>query len=198
MHSNIINDEKFGSFKCLILKYRRGDQIIQSFCRVGSPQEIRSPLFNLSKFWKPLKSTAELYRIHWNLMNDKKFGSFKCLILKYRRGDQIIQPFCRIGCLQEIRSPLFKVRKTDKSTAEWRRKRLNLINDEELESFKCLILKYRRGDQILQPLCRIGSPQEIGSPLLNLSKFSKTDKTTAESCRMHWNGMTKNLGLSNV
>ena len=35
------------------------DQIIQAFCRIGSSQEIRTPLFNLRKFQKPEKSTAE-------------------------------------------------------------------------------------------------------------------------------------------
>ena len=111
--------QKFGSFKCLTLKYRREDQKIQPFCRVGSPQEIRSPLFNLSKFWKPQKSIAELYRMHLNLMNDKKFGSFKCLMLKYRRGEQIIQSFCRIGSLQEIRSPPLQVEETFKNCQKY-------------------------------------------------------------------------------
>ena len=45
-----MNDEEFGSRKLLKLKYRRGDQIIQTFCKIGSSPEIRSPLFNLRKF----------------------------------------------------------------------------------------------------------------------------------------------------
>ena len=165
-------------------------------------QEITSPLFNLGKFSKTEKTTAESGRMHLNLINDEKFGSFKCLIWKYRRGDQIIQPFCRIGSFQEIRSSLFssrKLSKTDKSTAESCILHLNLINDEEFGSFKCLTLKYRRGDQRIQPFCRIGSPQKIISPLFNLSKFWKFDKSTADSCRMHWNIINdKNLGPSNV
>ena len=59
-----MNDEEFDSVKFLELKYRRGDQIIQPFCRIGSPQEIRSPLFNLMSFQKAEKSTAESYRMH--------------------------------------------------------------------------------------------------------------------------------------
>ena len=50
-----MNDEEFGSFKFLKLKYRRGEQIIQLFCRIGFPEEIRSPLFNLKKFQKAKK-----------------------------------------------------------------------------------------------------------------------------------------------
>ena len=111
MHWNLMNGKEFGSFKLLKLKCRRGDQIIQLFYRIGSPQEIRSPLFNLGKFQKPQKSTAESYRMHWNLMNDQEFGSLKFLKLKYRRVDQIIQLFCRIGSHKEIRSTLFNFRK---------------------------------------------------------------------------------------
>ena len=192
MHSNLMNDEEFGSFKFLKLKYRRGDQIIQPFCRIGSPQEIRSPLFNLMNFQKAEKGTAESYKMHWNLMNDKEFGSFKLLKLKYRRGDQIIQTFWRIGSPQEIRSPLFNLmnfQKPEKNTAESCRMYWNLMNDKEFGSFKLLKLKYRRGDQIIQPFCRIGSPQEIRSPLFNLMNFQKAEKGTAESYKMHWNLM---------
>ena len=67
-----------------------GDQIIQQFCRIGSPQEIRSPIFNLRKFENIEKSTSESCRMHSNLLNDKEFGSLKFLKLKYRRGEQII------------------------------------------------------------------------------------------------------------
>ena len=88
-----------------------GDQIIQSLYRIGSPQEISSLLFNLRKFLKYEKNTAELRRMKSNLMNNKEFGSFKFLKLKYRMGDEIIQPFCRIGSHQEIRSHLCNLKK---------------------------------------------------------------------------------------
>ena len=190
MHWNLLDDEDFGSLKFLKLKYRRGAQIIQPFCRIGSPQEIRSPLFNLRKFKKIEKTTNESCRMYWNLPNHEEFGSIKFLTLKYRRGDQIIQPFCRIGSPQEIRSPLFYLRKfekTEKNTAESCRMHWNLLDDEDFGSLKFLKLKYRRGAQIIQPFCRIGSPQEIRSPLFNLRKFKKIEKTTNESCRMYWN-----------
>ena len=79
---NLMNDVKFGSFKFMELKYRRGDQIIQPFCRIGSPQEIRFPLSNLRKFQETEKSTGESCSTHWNLMNDEEFGSFKFLKLQ--------------------------------------------------------------------------------------------------------------------
>ena len=88
------------------LKYTRGDQIIQPFCRIGSPQEIRFPLFNLRKFQKAEKRTAESCRIHWNLLDGKEPGFLEFLKLKYRKGDQIIQPFCRIGSPKKLGPPL--------------------------------------------------------------------------------------------
>ena len=44
-----MNDEESGSFKFLKLKYRKGDQTIQLLCKTGSPQEIRSTIFNFKK-----------------------------------------------------------------------------------------------------------------------------------------------------
>ena len=44
MHWNLINDEEFGSIKLLKLKYKKGDQIIQSFFKIGSPQKLAPPL----------------------------------------------------------------------------------------------------------------------------------------------------------
>ena len=170
------------------MKHRNGDQIIQPFCRIGFPQEITSPLHNLKKFQKLEKTTAESCRMHWNLINDKEFGSLKFLKLKYRRGDQIIHPFCRVGFPQEIRSPLFnltKFQKAEKSIVESCRMDWNLMNDEEFGSLKFLKLKYRRGDQLIQPFCRIGSAEDVRSLLFTLTKFQKADKSIAESCRMH-------------
>ena len=189
---NLMNDKEFASLKCLILKYRTGDQIIQTFCTIASPKQVRCPLFNMSKFSKSDKSTAQSCRTHWNLMNDKDFGSFKWLILKYRREDQVIQMFCRIGSPQQITSPLFNFRKfskIDKSAAESCRMHWNLLNEEELMSFKSLILKYIRGDQRIKPWCRISWPGQIKSNHFSLRKFSKTDKSTAELCRAQWNLM---------
>ena len=190
MHWNLLDDEEFGWLKFLKLKYRRGYQIIQAFCRIGSPKKFCAPSFNLRKFEKTEKSTAELCRIHWNLLHEEEFGSLKFLKLKYRKGDQIIQPFCRIGSPHEIRSPLFNFRKfekTEKSTAESCRMHWNLLDDEEFGWLKFLKLKYRRGDQIIQAFCRIGSPKKFCAPSFNLRKFEKTEKSTAASCRMHWN-----------
>ena len=67
--------------------------------------EIRSPLFNLEKFQDSEKSTPESCRIHSNLVNDNEFGFTKLLKSKYRRGDQIIQTFCKIGSPQKLAPP---------------------------------------------------------------------------------------------
>ena len=170
MDWHLINDEEFGSKTLLKLKNRRGDQIIPTFCKIGSPPppEIRSPLFNLYKFQDSSKSSPESCRIHWNAMSDEEFGSIKLLKFKYRRGDQIIQTFCKIG------SPLFNLRKfhnTEESLPDSCRMDWNLINDEEFWSKKLLKLENRRGDQIIQTFCKIGSPKKSAPPLFNLRKF---------------------------
>ena len=51
MHWNLMNDEEFEPVKLLKLKCRRVDQIIQTFCKIGSPLKFGPPpLFNLYKF----------------------------------------------------------------------------------------------------------------------------------------------------
>ena len=98
-----MNDKEFGSIDLLRLKYKRGDQIIQPFCKIGSLQKLDPPLCNLCKFENPERSNPESYKMHWNLMNDKDIGSEKLLNLKYRRGgDQIIQTFWKIGSPQKL------------------------------------------------------------------------------------------------
>ena len=65
----------------------------------------------------------------------------------------------------------------------------HIMNDKEFLSLKVLKAKYRRVDQIIQPLCRIDSHQEIRSPFFNFWKFLKSNKSTPESCRIYWNLM---------
>ena len=72
------------------------------FLQIWLPPETGSLLFNLSKFDDSGKGTPESCRMHWNLMNDEKFGCIKLLKLKYRMGEQIIQTFCRIGSTQKL------------------------------------------------------------------------------------------------
>ena len=102
MHRNLMNDQKFGFIKLLKLKYRMGDQIIRTFCKIGSLQKIRSSLFNLQKLEDSEKSTPESCRMDWNLMHHEEFGSRKLLKWKYRRWDEIIQLFCKIGSPQKL------------------------------------------------------------------------------------------------
>ena len=84
-------------------------------------QEIRSPLFNYWKFQDYDKGTPESCRMHCNLMNDEECQFLKLLKLKYRKGEQIIQTFCRISYPQEIKSPffnLYKFKNPEKSAPE--------------------------------------------------------------------------------
>ena len=89
----------------LKFKYRSGGPNNSDFLQNWFPLEIRSPLFNLKKFQDFQKSTPPSCRMHGDLMNDDEFGSIKLLKLKYRRGDQIIQTFCKIGSPQKLGPP---------------------------------------------------------------------------------------------
>ena len=43
MHWNLMNGDEFGSIKLLKLKYKKADPIIQTFCKIGSPQKLGPP-----------------------------------------------------------------------------------------------------------------------------------------------------------
>ena len=112
--------------------------------------------------------------MHWNLMNDKVFGSKELLRLKYRRGDQIILTFCKIGSLQKLGPPSFICRNFKtlrKVLPNKTKKNWNAMNYEEFGSGKLLKLKYRRGDQVIQTFCRIGSPRKLDPPSLICRNF---------------------------
>ena len=50
------------------------------------------------------------------------------------------------------------------------------MNDEEFRSFHILKLKNRMGDQIIQTVCRIGSPQKLGTLFLICKTFNSLRK----------------------
>ena len=59
------------------------------------------------------------------------------------------------------------------------------MNDEEFWSKKLLKLENRRGDQIIQTFCKIGSsPQKLGPPSLICRNFKTLRKVllNAEEC----------------
>ena len=61
-----MNDEKFESLKLLKLKYRRGDQIIQTFYKIGSDQKLGPPSLicrNFKNLRKILMNHAECIEI---------------------------------------------------------------------------------------------------------------------------------------
>ena len=81
-----MNDKEFGSLNLLKLKYRRGEQIIQTFCKSGSNQKLRPrSLFcrNSKALRKVLLNRVERIEIYRMM---KKFGSsnFKIEIKKRR------------------------------------------------------------------------------------------------------------------
>ena len=121
-----------------------GTKLFSRSAELVPTKKLGPPLFNLKKFQKIEKSTGESCRTYWNLMNDEEFESLKFLELKCRRGEQIIQLFCRIGSTEEIRSRLFNLRKfqkIEKSAGVSCRTHSNLMNDKEFGCFNFLKLK---------------------------------------------------------
>ena len=72
--------------------------ILQNWCR----PKIRSTFLNLLKFHESEKSLRDLCRMDWNLMNEKESGSKELLRLKYRKRDQRIQTFSKIGFPEKL------------------------------------------------------------------------------------------------
>ena len=59
-----MNDEDSGSMKLLKLKHRRADEIIQTFCRIGSTQKLGPPSLICGNF----KSLAKVLLNHTECM----------------------------------------------------------------------------------------------------------------------------------
>ena len=55
-----MNDEEFGSKKLLKLKYRRRDQIIQTFCKIGFAQKLGPP----SLICKNFRTLRKFFLVH--------------------------------------------------------------------------------------------------------------------------------------
>ena len=68
MHWNVMNVEEFGSRKLLKLKNRRADQIIQTFCKIGSPQKLHPPPLTC----RNLGTLSKIFLIHaeWPKTNE--------------------------------------------------------------------------------------------------------------------------------
>ena len=96
---------KIWVYKTFKIEIQKGEPNNSDFLQNWFLPETRSSLLNLQKFQDIEKSTPESCRMHWNLMNDKEIVSIKLLKLKYRRGDQIIQTFCKIGSPQKLGPP---------------------------------------------------------------------------------------------
>ena len=155
-----MKNKEFLSIGLLRFKYRMGDQIIQTFWKIGSPRKLNWPLFNFHKFENPKRSTPESYKMHWKLTSEEEFGSKKHKIEIQKGGpnnSDILQNCFRA----EIRYPLFNLYKFENpqsSTPELYKMHWNLMNDKEFGFKKLLKLKYGREDQIIQTFCKIGSP----------------------------------------
>ena len=57
MHGNLMNGKEVGSIKLLKLEYRSGAKIIQTFWRIGAPQNL-GPHSSISRNFKTLRKVV--------------------------------------------------------------------------------------------------------------------------------------------
>ena len=100
-----MNDNEFRSTKLLKSKYRRGHQIIQTFCKIGSPQKLGPPSL-ICRYFKTLRKVllnhAECMRSNeWRWIWIHK--TFK---IEIQKGGPNNSDFLQNWFLPEIRSPL--------------------------------------------------------------------------------------------
>ena len=138
--------------------------------------------------------------MHWNLLNDEEFGSLKFLKLKYRRGDQRIQPFWRIGSPKKLGPPSLIWENFKKLTKV-------LLNHVECIEIYWMTINLgpsnfsnwnTEGGPNNSAVLQNWFPQEIRSPSLiweNFKKLTKVLLNHVECIEIYW--MTKNLGPSN-
>ena len=72
MHWNLMSADEFCSMKLLKFKYSREDQIIQTFCKICSPQKLGPPTLicrNLKTLSKVLLNHAEQIQIQLMIKN---------------------------------------------------------------------------------------------------------------------------------
>ena len=109
-----MNDAEFGSIKLLRLKYRRRDQIIQTFCKIGPPQKLDPPYAYLKTLTEVLLNHRKCLKskcLKWLKSNESRriwvHGTFKIEIQKWggEGGDKITQTFCKIGSPQKLDPP---------------------------------------------------------------------------------------------
>ena len=75
MHWNVMNDEQIVSIKLWKLKYRRGDQIIQTLCKIGSPQKL-GPSSLICRNFKSLTK-----KILWIIQNTLKSNEWRRILV---------------------------------------------------------------------------------------------------------------------
>ena len=143
MHWNLKNDKEFGSKKLLKLKNRRGNQIIHTFCKIGSHRNEVAPLWFVE-----ISGLIEKYS--WIMRNTLKYNEWwriwvwKTFKIEIQEGGPNNSDILQNWFLPEIRSPLFnwyKFENPERSTPESYKMDWNLLNDLELGSEKLFKLK---------------------------------------------------------
>ena len=72
MYFDLVKDEEFGSLNLLKVKYRKADQIIQRFYKLGSSQKFGYSFLidrTFERLWKILLNHVELIEFLWMTKN---------------------------------------------------------------------------------------------------------------------------------
>ena len=99
MHWNLMNDKEFGSRKVLKLKYRKGDQIVQTFCKIGSSEKLGPPSLIWRNFNTLTKKIVQIIQSTWKSNEWRRiwlFGSFKIEIQKRGPNNSIVLQKCLV------------------------------------------------------------------------------------------------------
>ena len=109
MHWNLMKKEEIVSIKLLKLKYGRGDQIIQTLCKIGSPKKWGLPSLICRNFKSLTKKIFWIIQSTWKSNKWRRIWVLKSFKIEIQKGDQIIHLFFRsVGSSQEIKLRRFK------------------------------------------------------------------------------------------
>ena len=106
---DLMNEDEFGSTKLLKSKYWRGDQIIQTFFKIGSPQKLGPPphlFLDILRVWE---------QYSWIMQNAFKSNEwqwiwvYKTFKIEIQNGGTNNSDLLQNWLPPEIRSPLFNL-----------------------------------------------------------------------------------------
>ena len=101
-----MTDEEFGSIELLRLKYRKGDQIIQTFCKIGSSQKL-SPSSLICTNLKTLREALLNHAEYIKMQLTTKIWIKKTFKIEIQKAGPNNSDILQNWFPPEIRTPVF-------------------------------------------------------------------------------------------